>query len=112
MLKEYNKNVTVVVTDINLIGDSLSIVFGLYLAGPSANETLQVLLIDINSSIKGLDIGIGLLKACDHTCDSSQGNHDQQNVSFSVLFLSVLIVLVVVFTVTFTIFSFLAYYSG
>ena len=111
MLREYDRNITVVVTEANLTIDSLVIVFELYLVGISANETLQEFLSEINSSTEGLNIGIGDLKVCYQNCYSSDSDNDNQDrVSFSVLLLSVLIVVAVIFTVIFTILSLLACY--
>lgn len=108
---ENETEVTVVVTEIDLVNNS-AIIFELHLVGTSANKTLQELLNDINSSRQGLDIGIGVLKVCDQKCTSStsENNDKKDKVSFSQLLLIVLVTLFVAFSVILTFFSLLACY--
>ena len=108
---ENETDITVVVTEIDLVNNS-TIIFELHLVGTSANETLQALLNDINSRRQGLDIGIGVLKECNQKCTSStsENNDKKDRVSFSQLLLIVLVTLFVASSAILTFFSLLACY--
>ena len=69
MSTHYNYNVTLTVTfnQTECINISTGL-FELNLIGVKANYTLYQLLSDIDTNIQGIDIGIGVIKICEHSC--------------------------------------------
>lgn len=84
--------------------------FKVNITGPGANETLQQILNDISFNTQGLNIGIGIIKACEENCTrqpqttvssnpSNSDSDDKKNDNFTQLIIIILLGIIALFSI-------------